>query len=153
MRFAIRPSITLLLKLRSITNSSFGTRAAKSALVRLADGVRRAACPLRGGGEWWIKCSEWDHARPRCSPKKSSRRARERAVSNVGIENVGCASGAGYSPGWGAGLLAFWCGPGMDKPFLHNQWVVIALASLVCSCNRSARILSRLEQVAGNSEG
>src|ERR1700733_10008079 len=111
MRFAIRLSITLLLKLRSITNSSFGTGAAKSARVRPAGACAEREVPGLVVAIGGTNAVTGNHARPRRSPTTLSCRTRQRAVFDVGIEDAGGASGAGRGPGRGAGLLAFWSGP------------------------------------------
>ena len=58
---------------------------------------------------------------------------------------------ASSNPGGGAGYVAACGGPGLDEPFLHSPRIAVALPSLVYSCDRCARILPRLEQVAGET--
>jgi hypothetical protein len=85
------------------------------------------------------------NAKPRCLTLQC-------AICNAGITNVSRVAGADGSPGWSAGLLAVWCGPWVDQPFLHCEWAVIALAVLVRSCDRYAHVRALLKQVAGDSE-
>jgi hypothetical protein len=68
------------------------------------------------------------------------------------IVDVGRVADAYRRPDRGAWRLAARCGPRVDKPVLHSQWVAIALASLVSSCDRCAHVRSQPAQVAGDSE-